>query len=330
MRKGSNPQKKDFKVAKIKNHHVVMVLFVPELKGYYENLFEVFKLSIQSLYLTLPLTSSITIVDNNSCKEVKDFLIRLHKDNKIHGLQLLNENIGKIDALIGAARSLREDYITLSDCDILFRQGWVNATFDIFSKIGKTASVSPIPTRGLSYYTFSLQKDILFKKIKLRFKSFPLNHKDYNLFLNSINWDISDNKDCKWPVIYKGEYDVAIMGSDHQVLTLKRSILFKNSPKEPSYIKVGNLSEENYIDFPIDVSGGYRLSTLKFYAQHMGNKPEAWMYKELEKLKSNQEVIDLSHLKEDYYDKQFFNLIGYKLVKRIVKKPFQWISKGML
>ncbi|NCP20931.1 MAG: glycosyltransferase family 2 protein [Zetaproteobacteria bacterium] len=279
MRIGNNPQKMDFKVDMLSNHRIVMVIFIPELIGYYISMLEVIKVSINSLINSIPTTSKITLVDNGSCKVVQDYLIGLFESKKIDSLQLFNQNIGKIDALIGAARASREPIITLTDCDILFKQNWVYETINIFNGFKNVASVSPIPSRGFNYFTYSTKEAILKKELKLKFESIQENFNYYNRFLESINWKKEDNKDVLWGVVESNSVN-AIVGSDHQIVTVRRDVLFNNTPKEPSFIKVGSKSEENYVDFAIDSSGGLRLSTYNFHAFHMGNKLESWMLDE--------------------------------------------------
>ncbi|MCF8272802.1 MAG: glycosyltransferase family 2 protein [Flavobacteriaceae bacterium] len=322
MRKGINPQKRDYKVEMRSNHRIVMVIFIPEFTGYYASMFDVVKLSIDSLIKTIPETSKITLVDNGSCKEVQEYLVNLLKSESIDSLQLLTQNIGKIDALIGAARASREPIITLTDCDILFKPNWVFETIKTFNAFKNVASVSPIPSRGsFNYFTYSTKEAILRKKINLNFEPIKENFEEYNLFLKSINWDIEIEENLPWPVVQENSIK-AIVGSDHQVLTVRRDVLFNNSPKEPSFIKVGSESEQNYIDFAIDSSGGLRLSTYNFYALHIGNILEEWMLEKstsfLDKPKNTPKLQLVPKL--NYMAK---NNLGYKIKKKLIKYIFK-------
>lgn len=322
MRIGSNPQKRDYKLQLLSNHRIVMVIFIPELTGYYSSMLEVIKLSIHSLINTVPTTSKITLVDNGSCKEVQDYLYDLFKENKIDSLQLLTQNIGKIDALIGAARASREPIITLTDCDILFKPNWVCETVTIFNAFKNVASVSPIPSRrSFNYFTYSTHEAILNKKIKLEFETIEENFDEFNLFLESINWGKESKNDNLWPVVQSNNIK-AIVGSDHQIVTVRRDVLFNNSPKEPSFIKVGSESEQNYIDLAIDSSGGLRLATYHFYALHMGNTLENWMKEKnnsfLDNIKEVPKLVLIPKL--NYISK---GKIFYKIKKRLIKKIFK-------
>ncbi len=316
MRSGKNPQKDDYRVNLRTNHRVIMVIYIPELSGYYEKMYEVLKVSVRSLIKTLPITSAITLVDNGSCETVRNFLIDLYNQNKIEALTLLRENIGKIDAQIGAARAAREPLLTLTDCDILFKENWVEETIKVFEKFENVGSVAPYPSRrSLTYFTFSTLKSIFLGINRLKFQSVPENFFDYNIFLKSINWKNETNENALWPVIDKKGYK-AIVGSDHQILTLRSSILFDFSPHQPSFIKVGNKSENTYIDLPIDKSGGLRLSTYAYNAHHMGNELESWMLDVVDRLNDNNEtlLLNIEPLKI-----RSNNSFRYKLEKKFLK-----------
>lgn len=321
MRIGANPQKSEGLLELKTNHRVVVVTFIPELTGYYRSMFEVIKLCITSLMKTLPSTSVITIVDNASCPEVVAYFVSLYTDKKIDTLQLLSTNVGKIDALMGAARSAREPIITLTDCDILFKTSWVEETISIFNNFKNVGSVSPYPTRrGLQYYTYALQHAVILNKLKVHFEPIPENFEHYNLFLESINWDKEKDANAPWPIVKAGNVKAAV-GSDHQVLTVRRDILFNDTPAKPSMTKVGKESERDYVDLAIDTSGGYRLATYHYMAHHMGNQVEPWMQEVVDNLIMTSETLALNLIPPlRYRAKSHF---WYKLKKKVAKIAFK-------
>jgi glycosyltransferase involved in cell wall biosynthesis len=276
MRSGTNPQKTQKKVHLETNLRVIMVVFIPNAGGYYANSLEVFKLSIKSLIASNKSRYKISIVNNGSCEEVQEFLASFSGeeiDTVIHH----SKNIGKIDALIGAARGAREPLITLTDADILFLKNWFPATQEVFRAFKKAGSVSPIPFRhGFYYGTSSVLKDVLLKKFKFQRLKIPQNFADHNRYLESINWGHEKNDFIDWPVVEQNGVR-AIVGSGHQVLTIKREILFSIVPSSPSLTLIGEDSEFKYIDEPIDRAGLLRLATFRNYAFHMGNTLEPWM-----------------------------------------------------
>lgn len=325
MRIGINPQKQEQKIILTTHHRIVVVVYIPNEEGFYKDSFEVFKMCLDSLVSTISSQAAITVVNNGSHKKVVDFLNEYLLENKIDTLISHNINIGKIDALIGAARGVRECYITLTDADILFVSDWQEKVEEVFAKFPSVGSVSPIPVqRGLYFGTSSVLKLILLKKIKFKFLPIPENFASYNKYLGSINWNLESDDQILWPVVEKNGFK-AVIGSGHQVLTINRNILFEKTPSNPSLTLVGGKSENNYIDFPIDKSGKLRLATYNNFAFHMGNKLENWMREVQEcninnvnNVKKKMEIVEPfpDLFKSKWADKSY----GFK--KMIVKKMF--------
>ncbi|HNP32570.1 MAG TPA: glycosyltransferase family A protein [Flavobacterium sp.] len=321
-----NPQKQEKKIDLKTNHRVVICVFIPKLEGYYADIFDVLKLSVNSAFATKNSHCEITLVNNGSCKMVTDYLNQLYDDGIINCVIHHKENIGKMDALIGAARTAREEFITMADIDILFVKGWQENVEKLFNTIPNVGSVSPISVRASHRYaTFSTMEKILLKKVNFRYEPIEENFDSYNRFLLSINWHKEEDSKLKWPVIeYKGQK--AIMGSSHQILTIKRDLLFTTVPTQPSLILVGNNSEYKYLDLPIDVSGGMRLSTYHNFAFHMGNKVESWMTD----VQNNNLLQPKPTEKEQNFTVNTNNdemTYSFRLKKRIVKKLFKLIYK---
>ena len=328
MRLGSNPQKQERKITMTTHHRVVVVVYIPNEEGFYKDSFDVFKMCIDSLVSTLNSKAALTIVNNGSHKKVSDFLYNYLEENKIDTLISHNTNIGKIDAMIGAARGAREPYITLTDADILFVDGWQEKVEEVFAKFPNVGSVSPIPVqRSLYFGTSSVMKQILLGKIKFKLASIPENFVGYNRYMESINWNVEKRDDINWAVVEKNGVK-ATVGSGHQVLTIHRDILFTKTPSNASLTMVGSGSENNYVDFPIDNSGKMRLATYNNYAFHMGNKLENWM-KEVQLNNVKKEnysnlSIDLVKPTRDLFNSSWKNKC-FGLKKMIIKKMFNLV-----
>ena len=327
MRLGINPQKEQKKIKLTVNHRVIVVVYIPDEAGFHKNSFNVFKLCLDSIIVTVGSNALITVVNNGSHQKVSDFLNDYFNEKRIDTLISHTANIGKIDASIGAARGCREKYITLTDADILFARGWQEKTEEIFFKFKNVGSVSPIPVRsGLFYGSSSVLKQILLKRLKLTYRAIPENFTDYNRYMESINWATDTNENEKWPIVQSNGAK-AIVGSGHQVLTIDRDILFQTVPTAPSLTLVGSNSEYLFVDVPIDKSGKLRLSTYNNYAFHMGNQLESWMENIQEANKAN----DLVFEKENYPIEESTDLfnskmrnVNYQIKKQIIKRIFSF------
>jgi hypothetical protein len=326
MRLGMNPQKQEKKLTLATNHRIVVVVYIPNEEGFYKDSYNVFKTCIDSLVTTTSSSSLITVVNNGSFAQIGNLLNEYLEQGKIDTLISHKTNIGKIDALIGAARGAREKLITLTDSDILFVKGWQHKTIEIFNAFPNVGSVSPIPVRyGYHYGTSSVLKDILLKKLKLTLSPIPENFTAYNRYLESINWPVDKNENTEWAVVTHKNIK-AILGSGHQVLTIDRDVLFKTVPTNPSLTLVGGKSEYQYVDEPIDKAGKLRLATYNNFAFHMGNKLEDWMaavQKEneeapddaIQNMTFGQASADLFH--SDFKDRKY--TFRKKLLKKIIK-----------
>ena len=328
MRIGSNPQKSERKITLTTHHRIIVVVYIPNEEGFYEHSLEVFKTCLNSLVCTINSQAAISVVNNGSNAKVSNFLNLYLEEKKIDNLISHNANIGKIDALIGAARGTREKYITLTDADILFTTDWQEKVEEIFFNFSNVGSVSPIPVReGLYFATSSVLKQILLRRIKFKSIPIPENFKAYNRYLESINWDLEIKEDNKWNVVENNNCKANI-GSGHQVLTIDRDILFGTVPTKPSFTLVGGTSENDYIDFSIDKANKLRLSTYHNYAYHMGNKLEDWMI-DIQKINKKSQLDIRSGLDTksiDLHYSWFFNKY-FGLQKKIIKKCFKLFYK---
>jgi hypothetical protein len=325
MRLGMNPQKQERKLTLATNHRIVVVVYIPNEEGFYKDSYNVFKACIDSLLSTTQSTSLITVVNNGSFPKVGILLNQYLDEGKIDTLISHKTNIGKIDALIGAARGAREKLLTLTDSDILFVNGWQQKTIEIFNTFPNVGSVSPIPVRyGYHYGTSSVIKKILLKKLELRLMPIPENFTAYNRYLESINWEADKNENTEWAVVSHNNVK-AILGSGHQVLTINRDVLFQTVPTSPSLTLVGGKSEYQYVDEPIDKSGKLRLATYNNFAFHMGNKLEDWMtaiQKENTDNTAHFQNIEFTEPSADLFNSEFKNrkyTLRKKLLKKIVK-----------
>lgn len=325
MRKGSNPQKSAKKIDLTFRHRVIIVVYIPENTDYYKGVFDVFKTCLQSLQTTVNESCAITVVNNGSNHTLVDFLNEELKNGGIDSIIHYKTNIGKMDALIGAARTAREELITITDTDILFTTGWQEAVEGIFDNFPKAGSVSPIPVQAnaLFYNTNSVLKDVVLKKILYKLEQIPVNFVAHNKYLESINWGGKKTKDILWPVITQNNTK-AIIGSGHQVMTLKKEVVLKYIPTYPSLTLVGGDSEYVFGDEPTDKAGLYRLATYHNFAYHMGNTLEPWMTEILEENKKLEHLNgNSSYNNQPNYNANKYLDYNYKLKKKVYRKLFK-------
>ncbi|MFD2828761.1 glycosyltransferase family A protein [Leeuwenhoekiella polynyae] len=272
MRKGVNPEKFKNELLPVFTHRVVVPVYIPNLEdAYYRNQFEVFEKFLKHLIASVnPLRTAITLIDNNCCSEISDFIdINRFTIDKI---VRFNENKGKVFPVLQEARAAAEPFITITDADVLFFKGWEEGVFNIFTKCPKAGVVAPLPSAGLAFYCNTAVFIDNFFKGKIQYGKF-ISDQDSEMYLYGMgNKALLDRRNRKYSwkerQYYLSDSD-AIIGCGHFVATY-RSDIFKNSTGFPK-LKFKNGLEEDFIDILSDKKGYYRLSTRETYAYHMGN-----------------------------------------------------------
>lgn len=274
MRIGNNPQRHKKVNLGDYFHQVIIPVYIPHFNNYYKESFDVFKLSIQSLIKTSHLQTYISIISNGSCKEVNDYIISLHNEHKIQDFTI-TKGIGKVNAILKGLSGINLPLVTITDADVLFLNGWQQATYEVFNQFPKAGVVSPVPNPTLGFYKSSnifrdnfFSRNINYTKIKnvdavLRFAQsidrFELFKKKY-----SDKYLTICNKNFK-----------AVIGAGHFVATYKAQLFDHKITRYTDFV-LGGKSEDILLDKKAIQNGLWRLSTEDNYAYHLGNTLPKW------------------------------------------------------
>ncbi|MBT0608451.1 glycosyltransferase family A protein [Aequorivita echinoideorum] len=308
MRTGVNPEK--FKNEKNTQyyHRVIIPVYIPNtIDSYYKKMPAVFETMLTQLIDTIDLTkTAITVIDNNSCGEVKKIIE--DKSPHIDKLIQYSENKGKVYAVLTEARGCYEPFITIADADVLFVKGWEKEIFTIFRNFKKAGIVAPLPSQGLALNNNkSLFFDTFFNR-QLKYGK-VVSDNDCDIYLHGMgNKALLDrhNRLYNWREIQyylhqKGTF--AIVGAGHFVATY-RTELFKGEISFPE-IKFKNGYEDKFIDSLADKRGYYRLSTVDLKAYHIGTQ-----------LDTN--VIELLEIDGPKAQSEDFAAVDWKINKNLV------------
>lgn len=271
MREGFNPIKVKNEKNLLKNHRIIVVLYIPDSsEKYFEDLHIVLDKCLYSLINTINFeTTSITLINNGSgfkAEKVIDKYIEY-----IDKYVVYNENKGKVYAVLNEVRGVYEKFVTITDADILFYSGWERAVFNCFQSIPNAGVVSPMP---LPYLTFHFNRSIFGLNTligRIKYSKF-VEDKDIDLYTSGTNLpNLIQRKNHKYnwkerQYHYKGY----VLGSYHVVSTY-RIEQFRNIYDFPEKV-FENSYESFFIDNLSENLGLYRLSTKETYAYHMGNK----------------------------------------------------------
>jgi len=283
LRVGINPNL-DNKLTEInKYHRIIVPVYIPSLVGYFSDSLTILKYCLESLRKTIHDSTSITIIDNSCCDEVKQYLAEEFRIGWIDQIIINKNDVGKIDSIMNVIRGCFEPLITITDSDVLFLDNWQIEVEDIHNAFKNCGVVGPVPSsRAALVHTYStwlyglLRGLIKFEKVEdanglvMFAKSIGNDNLYYKCHLEQI---LIINKNGK----------KATVGCGHFVATYKREV-FDYSPKVESKVKLGGNSENLYFDIPNDKIGCLRLATLKNFAYHLGNKNESWMQGEVNSL----------------------------------------------
>ena len=192
---------------------------------------------------------------------------------------LETEQLGKVNSLRRVIGASDEPYLTITDGDVMFLKGWDSHISKVFTNFPRATVVSPVPNfKTFNQFTSNIWLEQLWTG-NLKFEQ-SADPDGLEKFAKSIGW----------PHLNKSQKDViltitkkkfkATVGCGHFCATYKREALLF-APNESSEFVLSGNSEEVYLDIPTTKNDGYRLSTHKNHAYHLGNTWEEWMHEEL-------------------------------------------------
>lgn len=279
MRVGKNPNKRAPALPAYGLHRLILPVHIPNQEGYFAQSLDILKLCLESVRLTKAPGTAVTLIANGCDNQTLELLITEHSGGWIDQLVIHAQNRGKIDAIVGAARSCFEEVVTFSDSDVLFRPGWDTAIETLFRTFPECGFVSPFPNPDE----------------ELRFTSsvfvssvhhVSLEHIEDHSSLDRYNASVGrapTSADVRGCLVIRRDGATACVGGGHFVCSVRRRVL-RSGPFGPSLEAISSDSDRDWLDAPPDRLGYWRLATHRAYVQHMGNRPEAWMRDEVSML----------------------------------------------
>ncbi|MGH9769315.1 MAG: hypothetical protein ACREAB_17965 [Blastocatellia bacterium] len=278
MRIGANPAKAQTGLDGYGLHRIIVPVYIPRLDGYFQHAIEILRLCLESLRVTASKKAAVTIVSNDCVPEAIEEMER-HL-GWVDQLLLNRHNRGKIDAVVSVARGCFEPLITITDCDMLFKDGWVEAVEEVFQNFPECGYVCPFPSPASAWHHTSATLIGALARAELGYEK-VVDESDLDRFAQSIGWpDLfkSDHRDAQ--LIVRRNGNIACVGAGHFTCTIRRETI-AGMPDEPSLKAIEGQSELRWLDLPPDSLGFWRLSTPQAWVNHMGNIPEEWMREEL-------------------------------------------------
>lgn len=276
MKVGENPERGNShnltKVARI-----FVVVYIPNFSGWFANMRTILELSLDSLEQTVnPDIGRVTLISNACSTEVEKIL--LHRRSELFDQIVINRiNLGKIDGLLSAARGALENVIVVSDCDVLYRTGWLEEVLRVFCTFPEAGSVSPMASPR--QYTRETATTILGSYLKSELSVTKRMSSDdfYGLTAGAKNPEAQLRYLNGQVTVDRGDYCAGV-GNGHQCIAFRRELM-SQLPTEPCLSLLEPDSDRRYLDRPPDFHGYWKLSTPRSYAFHIGNQHADWMVK---------------------------------------------------
>jgi len=312
MRIGTNPEKENNQLSTESYHRVIIPVYIPNLEeDYFKDGLSILRLCLESLFATIHNKTKLTIINNNSCNEVKDYLTEVYKKHDCFDQFIDSKvNLGKVNALYAAIKSNLEPIFTIVDSDVMFLNNWQTETEKILQDFPQCGMVSPVPSIG-SLKGKYLNSTLGFAHLKGKLKKEKVKNVDgIKNFLNSIGREINIEDDQLKYFTLTHKDKKAVVGCGHFFATVRASV-FEKSPNYPSKFKIVGGSESVYIDQPNDKAGYLKLATLDNYGYHLGNKYEDWMKEAIDNVKKTPNPIVENHLDlNNEKPNRFYHIIG--------------------
>lgn len=278
MRVGTNPAKSQTGLDGYGLHRIIVPVYIPSLDGYFQHAIEVLRMCLESLRVTASNKAAVTIVSNGCVPEAIEEMER-HL-GWADQLMLNRHNRGKIDAVVTIARGSYEPLITITDCDVLFRDGWIEAVEELFQRFPECGYVCPFPSPAGAWHHTSATLLGALARAELKYEK-VVDDRDLDRFAHSIGRpDLFKPEHRDAQLIVRRNGATACVGAGHFTCTIRREVL-AGMPSEPSLKAIEGQSELRWLDLPPDAMGFWRLSTPQAWVNHMGNIPEEWMREEL-------------------------------------------------
>jgi len=275
MRVGQNPVKAIERIAPPAPVTAVVISYVPFLNGYYAHSLDLLKLCIASLRETTKVEADLMVFDNGSCAEVRDYLLDEQAAGKIQYLILSERNLGKPAAWNFAFAAAPGEFIAYADSDVFFYDGWLQASLQALKVFPQAGMVTAMPIlTPEKYLTATIKWAKKQRGVKeergqlLRWEDFWRHARSLGDAEETARRFYAENPAVR--VSLKGKRYYA--GAAHFQFTARKSVLQEVLPI-PADRPMGRV---RLLDEAINAKGYLRLSTEKWYVQHLGNQmPEA-------------------------------------------------------
>ncbi len=285
MRVGTNPHKKRPELEPYKRHRIIVPIYIGANHEYFREASETLKLCFRTLFATIDLEQvSVTVINNDSIPEVDQVLAPYIESGQIDRYIQNSTNRGKPDAVAAEIKACYEPFVTLTDCDVLFRHGWMRRLEEVFLAHRGVGAVSPFPAPNHQFYKCGTTWLTGLLNFRLRSGKY-VSEQEIDSFLSSIGKAPEHFPAQTKKMQFKLDSPACetLIGAGHFVVMFRTAAFqqFHYTPK-----LAGASNGEQDIDAEPDNLGYLRLSTPGYHVYHLGNALEDWMPGEVAKIEA--------------------------------------------
>lgn len=320
---GMNPsrgQKSNYEPARVT---MAMLTHMPHDTGYFQNRFDVMRISLESFIAHTPQPFDLIVFDNHSSEQVVNYLKHMHDEGMINYLILSSQNIGKLGALQIIFHAAPGEIIAYSDDDIFFLPGWLEKhlkILDTYPKVGMVSGmyIKPHMKEGISStLKFAKQKNVITQMGKIVPKELELHYtNNMGRTWEQYQKETEGLEDVQ--VTYKGL--TALVSAGHYQFVTKKQIILDALPKAWCSQLMGKMRE---LDRQIDDMGYLRLCTTPATIRLLGNTISQEMLKEIKRYgfnaKANCVTTSSPTLSTRFYRNPIVRKFAYFLYNRLFK-----------
>lgn len=233
MRIGQNPAKSSKTVAKSERITIVVLNYIPSLSGYYAEMLDVLKVSLNSLRETADLPYDLLVFDNGSCEEVLQYLADEKQEGRIQFLMFSEKNLGKGGAWNIMLAGAPGEIIAYADNDVLYFPGWLSKSVQILETFPSVGMVTSRPFRtDADLYTSTIAWAEKTPDVRIERGNFiPWeNFLEFDLSLGKPEDEIRDRYDTLQDVRLTYHDIQAMAGASHWQFVARKSALSRFLP----------------------------------------------------------------------------------------------------
>lgn len=287
MRVGQNPAKLGVPAYKPHRLGIATIVYIPSQEGYFAQALDVFRYHLASVHQYTPEPFNYLVFDNGSCTEVKRELESLHEAGWIDWLILSEHNLGKTGALNVILGGMPNEWICYADSDMLFRAGWLEASWkivDSFPNIGMVGAqvVFPDWEEDKGNTMFRQTQDPRFHFDQVKPEAWILDEYCRGRGIQGEREQFYRNMLLDRVTNVETGVQAFLGGNSHQQFLAPRKVLQEILPL-PATQQLSR-HEDTYQDVELDRRGYLHLTTTRPYLYHMGNTIDDILRPELDRL----------------------------------------------